>query len=178
MVCWSALVNIPNDTFWALALERKWAHMATWGKRKNFWPFGWIEPTMSADGSWSWVTDRQTDRQQQTDKPRLRQRQRSDITSFLSQKLEGQMRDVAYGTRQYKAPTSEVNKPFCAHYFLLVFLFQTVWYSGNTLRCYSIILLQPTSCKFKIQILNPCPAVCSRVVCKSFSLVLSFVFPC
>ena len=26
MVSWSALMNIPDNTFWAIALERKWAH--------------------------------------------------------------------------------------------------------------------------------------------------------
>ena len=38
VVSWSAVINIPNNTFWALALERKWAH--TEKKKKSLNPAG------------------------------------------------------------------------------------------------------------------------------------------
>ena len=64
VVSLSALINIPNNTFWALALERKWAHMEE--EKKSLTPMG-FEPTTSGtvqrcstnlatrpDESWSW----------------------------------------------------------------------------------------------------------------------------
>ena len=42
VVSWSALINTPNNTFWAKALERKWAH--TEKEKKPLTPMG-LEPT-------------------------------------------------------------------------------------------------------------------------------------